>query len=329
MSIEAELAVGLPDRLAAWLRDELGDAVQVGDVRRTSAGFSRENWVFDATWDGHRHDLIARRDPIGSVLATDRAVETAVLSAIEPTAVPSPVVRWVDLAGTRLGRPALIMDVAAGDCDGYVLNGERPLERRLAIAHELYDTLADIHRLDWRALGLADALDDPGQRAAPAALDHWESELRRVQLEPEPELAFVIAWLRANTIDNAVTTLVHGDFKPGNVLLDGDRLSAVLDWETAHLGDPHEDLGWVTNPVRAGEHRIVGHWEPADLLERWSERTGWAVDLAAVHWWQVLANLKLAVIVLSGTHAFIDRRLDRILQSPVQLYGVMLGQIGA
>jgi hypothetical protein len=48
-----------------------------------------------------------------------------------------------------------------------------------------------------------------------------------------------------------------------------------------------------------------------------------------VHWWQVLANLKLSVIVLSGTHAFVDRRLDRLHQSPVMLYGVLLDQIGA
>ncbi|MCU1393972.1 MAG: hypothetical protein JWM34_2400 [Ilumatobacteraceae bacterium] len=315
--------------LAEWLTDEVGRPVEIGEIHRTSAGFSRENWVFDATWDGTRHALIARRDPVGSVLDTDRRVETAALLAVERTAVPSPVLRWADLDGTRLGRPAVIMDLAVGTCDGFVLNGDRPLDQRLAIAHELYDGLADIHRLDWRELGLHVDLADPGTHAALAALDHWESELRRVQLEPEPELAYVIAWLRANARENTETTLVHGDFKPGNVLLDGDRLTAVLDWETAHLGDPHEDLGWVTNPVRAREHRIVGHWDPDHLFERWSRRTGWPVDAEAVRWWQVLANVKLAVIVLSGTHAFVDQRLDRILQSPVALYNVLLGQIAA
>ncbi len=316
-------------RLRAWLSDELGRDVAIGSVRRTSAGFSRENWVFDATWDGVRHDLIARRDPVGSVLATDRAVETAVVRAMQATMIPSPTLRWVDLDGARLGRPSLVMDMAVGDCDGYVLNRERPLDTRVAIAHELYDALADIHRLDWRTLGLAETLDDPGSAAALAALDHWESELVRVKLGPEPELAYVIAWLRTNAPVSTLTTLVHGDFKPGNVLLDGDRLSAVLDWETAHLGDPHEDLGWVTNPVRAGEHRIADHWEPAELLARWSARTGWQVDPDSVRWWQVLANVKLAVIVLSGIHAMVDGRLDRIMQSPVSLYRVLLSQIAA
>jgi len=162
-------------------------------------------------------------------------------------------------------------------------------------------------------------------------VDHWESELRRIQLEPEPELEFILSWLRQNAPLSEVTTLVHGDFKAGNVLLsaDTDVVTAVLDWETAHLGDPREDLGWVTNPLRAREHQIPGSWEPADLLQRWSERTGFTADTEAVRWWSVLANLKLSVIVLSGGFAFIEGRLDRVHQSPVGIFRLMLDQIGA
>jgi len=57
--------------------------------------------------------------------------------------------------------------------------------------------------------------------------------------------------------------------------------------------------------------------------------TGWPVDAASVHWWQVLANVKLAVIVLRGAAAFVDGRLDRMYHSPVRLYGMLLHQIGA
>jgi aminoglycoside phosphotransferase (APT) family kinase protein len=319
----------MKDRLEAWLTDEVGEPVTIGEVKRTSAGFSRENWVFDATWGGERHDLIARRDPVGSVLETDRRVETAVLRAMAGTEVPTPTLRWVDLAGARLDRPALIMDLVSGTCDGWVLNGPRPLAERVELAHRMYDELAAIHLADWKALGLGGALEDPGRKAALGAVDHWEGELRRVQLDPEPELAYVLAWLRANAPTNEHTVLVHGDFKPGNLLLHDDRVSAVLDWETAHLGDPHEDLGWVTNPLRQGEHRIAGAWEPQDLLDRWAETTGMTVDPAAVKWWQVLANVKLAVIVLTGSRAFVEGRLDRIHQSPVRIYRLLLDQIGA
>ena len=146
---------------------------------------------------------------------------------------------------------------------------------------------------------------------------------------PSPKLAVIMAWLRANAPDSPVTTLVHGDFKPGNVLMEGDQVTVVLDWETAHLGDPHEDLGWVTNPLRAREHSIPGSWEPEHLVARWSRQTGFEVDRDAVHWWSVLANLKLAVIVLTGNRAFVEHRIDRFLQSPVRIYGLMLDMIAA
>ena len=107
------------------------------------------------------------------------------------------------------------------------------------------------------------------------------------------------------------------------------RWSRVLDWETVHLGDPHEDLGWVTNPLRAREHRDSrAAGSRADLLDRWSVRTGLAVEPEAVRWWSVLANFKLSVIVLSGrapsskagSTASIRRRRDHRL---------MLDMIGA
>jgi aminoglycoside phosphotransferase (APT) family kinase protein len=320
----------MKDELLRWIEDELGTPVEIAHLERTSAGLSRENWTFEAVWAGTTHPLIARRDPKGSVLATDRAIETAVLLALTQTVVPAPILRWADLDGQRLGRPCLIMDLAPGTCDSFVLNGDRPLEERVAIAERIYDELAKIHAVPWEVLGLGDHMKDPGRGAGAAAADHWEAELRRVQLDPEPELAFVLAWLRERAPRNARTTLVHGDFKPGNLLLDGiGNVTAVLDWETAHLGDPHEDLGWVTNPLRAREHRIAGVWEPADLLDRWSSATGFELDPEALQWWQVLANLKLAVIVLTGIHAFSQGRLDRVYQAPVALYRMLLSQIEA
>lgn len=325
--------------LSDWVADEVGDpSAAVSGVRRTSAGFSRENWVFEASYmlDGRQHteQLIARRDPVGSVLDTDRSVETAVLRALEPTDVPSPPLRWVDLEGRRLGRPSIVMDLVPGYCDGFVLAGDAPLDERVALAHRLYDYLADIHLLDWQALGLGEVLPDPGAKAALVAVDHWERELRKVALEPQPELAYILAWLRQNAPDSPITTLVHGDFKAGNVLLDRDadsevpKVTAILDWETVHLGDPREDLGWVTNPLRAREHTIPGAWEPADLLARWQQRTGFDADPNAIHWWRILANLKLSVIVLSGINALVDGRLDRIHQSPGALIKLMLRMIG-
>jgi aminoglycoside phosphotransferase (APT) family kinase protein len=312
--------------LSAWLSDELGKPVTIPSAERTSYGYSRENWVFEATWSGETRRLIVRRDPVGSLLDTDRRTEIEVLTAMSTTDVPVPTVRVSDLEGGRLGRPSLVMDLCPGRCDPYVLNGLADLNERRRIALSIYDQLCAIHQLDWKQLHLP-SLQDPVGRAAHVMLNDWEAQLEEVQCDPEPELAYAIAWLRDRTPVSKRTTLVHGDFKPGNVLLDDETITAVLDWETAHLGDPHEDLGWVTNPIRAGEHRIEKIWEPEHLLDHWSEITGWEIDPASLRWWQIFANLKLSIILLRGGHEFLEGRLDRNFLPPWPFVRVLLDQM--
>lgn len=316
----------LRERLRAWLAAETGDPqVAVTAPTRTSMGFSRENWFFDASWwtaDGVRREarLVARRDPAGSVLDSDRTIEAAVLAALHGTNVPVPKLHWIDLDGTRAGRPTLVMDRMPGVCEPFVLAGPLPEDERVSVAGRFCDALAAIHQLDPTAPGIADVLSDPGPAAAHAAVDHWEAELRKARLGPEPELEYVLAWLRTTAPRNTgTTTLVHGDFKPGNMLIQEGRVTAVLDWETVHLGDPLEDVGWVTNPLRAREHLVPGRWEREDLIAGWEKRTGRVADRVAVRWWNVLANLKLTVLVLAGQKALLDGRYDRITQTPVTL----------
>jgi len=321
--------------LRAFVQAQLPAACDlcIEGLRRTSTGRSRENWVFDASWHettGTVHEpLILRRDPAGSVLETDRRAEFAVLQALEHTTVPAPRVRWLDAEGEWFGRPAVVMAREEGVCEFFVVNGERPLEARVGLAQRFCDLLAAVHQVDWRRLGLGRVLSDPGPHAARAAVDHWKDVLRRHQVQPHPELEVVAAWLRATAPTAQATVLVHGDFKPGNALLRGDTIGALLDWETAHLGDPIEDLGWVTNPLRAREHQISGAWERQQICERYAARTGFAVTDQDLRWWNVLANYKLSIIALTGVGAFLNGRLDRVYHIPTPLFALMFDLIGA
>ena len=308
------------------------EGLRLEGLARTPGGLSRENWAFRASWRDaagtHDLPLILRRDPAGGLLVTERREEFAVLKALESTPVAAPPVLWVDEDGSALGTPSLIMHRVEGHCDWFVLNSGRPETARLALAHGFVDLLAQIQDVDWRGLGLDAALKDPGPDAAGAELDRWEAELRRVALEPVPELEVVLRWLRERARPARRTVLVHGDFKPGNALVDGDRISAMLDWETAHLGDPLEDLGWITNPVRAREHQIEGLWDRADIVAAYCAATGHCVDAEELTWWNVFSCWKLAVIVLTGVHAFVAGTFDWVHQSPTWLVRAMLRMIG-
>jgi aminoglycoside phosphotransferase (APT) family kinase protein len=310
------------ERLLAFLAHQLPDvaALAVHDLERSAMGYSRENWLFDASWvepDGQpvRRRLILRRDPVGSVLVTDRRTEFAVLRALEGGPVPIPKVRWLDATGEWLERPSVVMDRAEGVCDQFVLEGgtsQLPLDRRVGLARRGIEYLAALHRWDWRAAGLGTVFPDPGAAGAAAALAEWRAYLERQTLEPQPELVEVMCWLESHAPRAQATVLVHGDWKPGNWLIRGDEIVVALDWETAHLGDPLEDVGWVTNPLRHREHIIPGAWERADLFAAYESATGFVVDPAAVQFWNVFATFKLTCISLTGVRSFVEGRADRV-----------------
>lgn len=302
-------------RIAGQLRAFLGGrpdaAGRVEGVRRAGTGRSRDNWLFDLAGDRHREPLILRTDPAGGLIDTDRGTEFAVLRALEGSGLPAPVPRWLDADGHAFGRPSLIMRRLPGTCDYRVLrNSSRPIGERRGLARVFCELLAAVHAVDWRALGLDTVLTDPGPDAARAALGHWAAVLRADQVEPWPELEYAIAVLAERAPRSTGTVLVHADFKPGNMLLDGDRVTALLDWELAHLGDPLEDLGWVTQPLRVGEHTIDGAWEAADLVAHYERTTGHPADRTALAWWVAFSAFKTAVMQVSGLRAFLEGRAD-------------------
>ncbi len=314
--------VDLRPALEAFLRNRmpLAEQLQVSALRRATIGLSRENWPFELSWRegevARRRRLLLRRDPVGSVLETDRRIEFRILKALADTGVPVPGVLFLDEAGDSLGRPAIVMEWRDGVCDYFVLNGgslQLPLTNRLRLARELCDTLVSIHAVDWRGLQLDTLFASELPPGALRELSFWERYLDDQALEAQPEMAEVARWLQRHAPEPQRAVLVHGDYKPGNVLLTkSGTIDAVLDWEIAHIGDPMEDLGWVTNPYRASEHFIPGAWEVRDFIDQYASRTGLEIDPDQLHYWNVFTNFKLAAIVLTGIRSECEQRSDRV-----------------
>lgn len=317
------------------IRHEIPSARDIAfqGLARAAGGLSRENWSVDASWtdhDGaHAHRLMLMRDAAGTLLSTERSREFAVLKALEASAVSVPQVHWMDADGRFLGAPSVVMSRMPGSCDYMVLNGARPLPNRLSLARAFIELMADIHALDWRARGLGERLGVPEGSPARVELHHWEAQYRRVQLEPHPELDYVLAWLGRAPPQAQAIVLVHGDFKPGNALVEDGHITAKLDWETAHLGDPLEDLGWVTNPVRKREHQIPGHWERQQIVAAYRALSGREVSEIDLTWWNVFSCWKLAVIQLTAVDEFVAGRYSRVFQTPSWLFRPMFQMMEA
>lgn len=134
--------------------------------------------------------------------------------------------------------------------------------------------------------------------------------MRQQMLEPQPALELAIAWLRAHQPVAQKVTLVHGDYRTGNFLVDGDRITGVLDWEMVHLGDPLEDVAWACLRAWrwAGDARIGGLMPRQEFYQRYEEASGLKVDPESIRFWEVLGNLKAAVIFLTGGRSFCEGR---------------------
>jgi aminoglycoside phosphotransferase (APT) family kinase protein len=309
----------LANRISRFVRAAEPDVddVEVRLGHRTPLGQSTENLVCDAVLKrggvAEEHRLIVRREGVATF--TNGAVaEVSVLRALEATTVAAPAVRWFDQDGVAFGRPTILMERLDGVADADALTdhgaaGADP-QARGDLARQMFDKLIDLHLVGAEALDLSGVPDRVEPDPARAEIDAWWSLCEASRLEPLPELVEVRLWLLEHLRPSGRTALIHGDFRPENVLFTGTRVSAVLDWELARVSDPLFDLGWYLLPIFLQQHTVPGTWEPSHIFEHYTERTGLAVDPDAVHAWSVLGMLQVLAMLLCRQRAFAEGHAD-------------------
>ena len=274
--------MGLEETLAARLG---GD---VRDLTRMLGGASRETWSF--TLDGR--PLVLRRDPDGSPRAGAMRREAALLRAAAAAGVPVPAVIDDDEA-------SIVMQRLDGETIARrILRDETYANARLRLVEQCATALARLHS------GVAaDAIGDLPTDPDPVAT--LRATLDRLG-EPHPALELALLRLDASRPQSDRHTVVHGDFRLGNWMVDADGLVGVLDWELAHVGDAVEDLGWMC--VRSwrfgGPHPVAGVGSRIELLDAYAAAGGGAVDPDALMWWELYGTTRWGVICVqqAATH---------------------------
>lgn len=285
--------------LAAALGRVLGG--EVVDLARLSGGASRETWAFDLVApgaDGPRPLILQRRRSGDGPTGHPPRIEAALLRAAASWGVPVP-----GLVGQGeddgLGAPWLVVQRIEGESiPRKLLRDERYADARARLPGQCGRAAAALHAIPVDDLP---KLDDQDQLQA-------FGSLVGVLDPPRPALELGRRRLEATRPAAGRTrrTLVHGDFRTGNLLVGPDGLRAVLDWELAHLGDPLEDLGWFClRSWRFGSpHRAGGFGSVDELLAAYETEAGVRVDPEALRWWEAYGALKWAVICLlqAGVH---------------------------
>ncbi|MDQ2996955.1 MAG: phosphotransferase family protein, partial [Chloroflexota bacterium] len=195
-----------------------------------------------------------------------------------------------------LGRPFLLMDRIAGESIGpRVVRRPELAAARVRLPAQMATQLARIHAIDPTAL---DFLPRPptGHSAALHALDTTRRVIDAIDLQ-KPALEFGLRWLAQRAPSCEQLTLIHGDFRIGNLLVGPEGLNAVIDWEFAHVGDPHEDLAWAcVRDWRFGNAalHVGGIGELAPYLATYESAAGREIDRNALRWWEIMGNLRWA-----------------------------------
>jgi len=300
----------LREHLEAFIARETGSAVRVENLRKLPGGASREIWSFDADVGGDPLALILRRDPGNSTLSTQRHEEYRVQQAAFAAGVPVPRPYWLAEGDAVLGAAYVMARVEGETLPRRLLRDDAYAGARAAMTAQLGATLARVHAIDLTVHDLAFlAAPAPGESPALAELDRYEQIFRGIAPEPHPVFELAFRWLRQRLPDAAHRTLVHGDYRIGNVMFGPEGTRAILDWELSHIGDPAEDLGWLC--VRAwrfgNDHLPVGGiGDRETLLAAYRDAGGATVSVDRVRFWEVFGNLKWAIICISQAKTHLD-----------------------
>ena len=278
--------------VASWCPGATGVAAAV----RLSGGASQETWSFDIVHPDGIFGAILRRAPQGYGAAPARAAglnaEAVLMQRAWEAGVPSPRVLHVLQPDDGLGTGFIMQRVEGETIPRKILRDEQFAQARPKLARQLGKVLAGIHGLDVAQL--------PELRRMTAAKELGELERDYRSFDwPRPVFELALRWLRErNPGPSAEVTLVHGDFRHGNLIIGSDGVRAVLDWELAHLGDPMEDLGWIcVNSWRFGEiDKPVGGFGTREELFAGYEAAGRRVDPARVTFWEVMGTLRWGVM---------------------------------
>lgn len=231
-----ELAIA-PEAFTRWLADR-GIGGTVVRVTTVPGGRSKGTLLLDLEDGG---DLVVRLDFSAAVTGTSVVAEYPVIAAVHKAGLQVPEPLGIEESPDVIGGRFIVFEKVAGKAMGTLFASDASP----AFCKEFAATLAKLHRLDVGSLGLGETLEFAGADNPVAALLAKREAEYREGVEPTPLIDTAFAWMHAELPYLGVhRQLVHGDAALHNTMGDGDRMTALLDWEFVHLGDPAEDLAY-------------------------------------------------------------------------------------
>ena len=304
--------------------------VRVTSLERMAGGASRDTWFFDVSYvDSAGHTVeercVMQEEAVASVLESDEApdrltgsrrrpeTEFRAVHALAEAGITVAQPLWIEPTGDWLGRPFAISRRVSGTADDLpLLEPENDEQRRNVFGHYV-EILGALHALDPQEAGLGFLGSPTPETVAREQVEAFEAGYRRNSMEPHPAVEYLVRWCKKHLPTAAKVSVIHGDFRRGNFLYEGDRVTAMLDWEQVHLGDPVEEIAFMYWPMWTLEPALPLE----EMIPMYERASGIEVDRDTLAFYRMFIELKMVVVLLIGIQSFFGTE-NRQLQ-----YGVM------
>jgi aminoglycoside phosphotransferase (APT) family kinase protein len=313
------MAADLGPALSAWLTEQEGQPVEVRSLELASAGARRLNALFQTvtTRDGQEvvADMALTMIPRAAIQILDVSGEAAVRNLAESAGVPVPHVHHVCTDESVLGGPFFISTGVAGETvPRRVLRLVHGAGVGTRVVQQLGTAMAKLHSIPPAQAPPALAVPDAPVQTALAGID----QLLGALLEPSPTFSFGMRWLERHAPSEPDhMTIIHSDIRTGNIIVGDDGLRAILDWETARVGDPMEDAAWPCQRMwrfREDRHIAAGMADIATLRDAYVEAGG-AWDDDRFDWWRVLGTVRWGLGLAGQARQHLDGSFPSIVMA--------------
>ncbi len=290
-----------------------GEGVTISDAKKLAGGAMHESWGVKATARGAESDLVVRLSPAGRADPEKMNREYTVLKAMHERGVRAPKPFAMGSADT--GEVYMVMERAEGDTNPrkFITSPEYETARKQFI-EDLARSLAIIHEVRPVELPGID-LRSPAEDEDPAEFERQRliTDYHHLKLNPHPAVVWALRWV-GREIEKLERTgrpilVVHGDLRVGNLMYDENGLSAILDWEGVHAGEPEEDLAWLCTRVwRFGQNDLEagGITDRETWVQAYERASGATIDRNRLRVWEVLRNIHWAVVCMMQARAHTD-----------------------
>ena len=307
--MQEELASALSKKLL-----EVGIEGKVSNLEPLTGGASKEIWKFQVSNAKQSTKMILRRGSgIEGPLAIKTADEARIQKEVIKVGAPVPKILAVSKNEEELG-DSYIMHFVEGESIARKILRDKEYKKALPIlAYQCGEAIAKIHNVDINNFSFLP------KKPAEDQLEDLYSTYQSFE-QPSPVFEYAYLWLKEQDFGNFQESLVHGDFRLGNIIVNADGLQSIIDWELAHIGNPLQDLGWVCgNSWRFGNNdKVVGGFgELEDLLEGYNSVSKLKVNKEMVKCWQVFGTFRWGVICLIQAYAHLNGTINSIEKAAI------------